>query len=299
MSLLLERDHFHYGEEIKISFSFVPCDYIGLHTHEFYEIAYVSNGEGWHIYNGKKESVHSGDYVILDLNAEHAFTAAPGPEMHVTNCIFKPEFIDRSLAGCQNLSQVLETYLLPGVSDPNAQLTSGMILHDKDGRVLQLIDRIRHELERRESGYNHLARLYLVELLIFSMRSVDQSRPRPKHYPDDIRRVYTYINEHYTEKITLAFCAELAGLSSGALCQKFKAVTGMGITQYIQSKRISLACRLLVSSGYHIPDIARTCGYTDTKYFTEVFKRLISSSPSAYRRAKRLDKQTASPPAAS
>ena len=48
-----------------------------------------------------------------------------------------------------------------------------------------------------------------------------------------------------------------------------------------------MACRLLASGSDKIPVIAEQCGYSDIRYFSQVFRRVVGTAPLAYRQAKR------------
>ena len=59
----------------------------------------------------------------------------------------------------------------------------------------------------------------------------------------------------------------------------------MTVIDYLNQVRIQNACRYLRSSDKEVGDIALLCGFRDAAYFSNVFKRLTGTSPSAYRKA--------------
>ena len=67
------------------------------HSHDFLELAYVVKGKAVHILNDAESIISEGDYFILDYNSQHSYYSVNGCEFAVINCLFKPEFIDKSL----------------------------------------------------------------------------------------------------------------------------------------------------------------------------------------------------------
>lgn len=93
----------------------------------------------------------------------------------------------------------------------------------------------------------------------------------------------TYIQEHYTEHITLDTLANAAGRNPQYISSVFSKACGMSITRYITTLRVEEAKRLLRSTGMPIGEIAASVGYQDAKYFSRVFQRLTGKSPREYR----------------
>ena len=83
-----------------------------------------------------------------------------------------------------------------------------------------------------------------------------------------------------TSNLTLA---ELFYTSEGNLSRQFKAVTGYTINEYIISKRMGEAERLLIYEDDEIKDVAAQCGYDDLQYFYRIFKRYADCTPAEFR----------------
>jgi AraC family transcriptional regulator len=63
----------------------------------------------------------------------------------------------------------------------------------------------------------------------------------------------------------------------------FRDATGRTPHQYVIMCRIERAKHLLVETALPIIDIGRQVGFTDQSYFTAVFRKLMASTPKAYR----------------
>ncbi|MBR2405968.1 MAG: helix-turn-helix domain-containing protein [Clostridia bacterium] len=100
---------------------------------------------------------------------------------------------------------------------------------------------------------------------------------------DRIGRVATYIEEHYTEPLTLEHLAAIANYSPTHLSKRFKEATGLPPIRYLNNIRIEQAKYLLQFSDESIGKIMEKIGFTDTSYFSKFFKKLLGYSPQAFR----------------
>ena len=101
-----------------------------------------------------------------------------------------------------------------------------------------------------------------------------------------LQQVFDYIDESYCEKIKLSQLADIAGLSEGYFCARFKQVTSKNFSDYLNQLRIEKAATLLETSNDSIAEIAFATGFEDAAYFSRVFKRYMGKTPSAFRRVR-------------
>lgn len=101
---------------------------------------------------------------------------------------------------------------------------------------------------------------------------------------EKILAVRNYLEEHFTEDINLDFLSALFFISKFHLSREFKKTTGVTIGNYLNSRRINEAKRLLRFTKEPISFIAAACGIPDVNYFTKVFTKYESMTPSQYRK---------------
>ena len=99
-----------------------------------------------------------------------------------------------------------------------------------------------------------------------------------------LKHITSYLDEHYTENISLDFLAEQFYISKYYLSREFKKEHGTTIIQYLLTKKITHAKELLRYSNSSIEDIAALCGIDDASYFNKVFKKLEGCTASEYRK---------------
>lgn len=102
-----------------------------------------------------------------------------------------------------------------------------------------------------------------------------------------LQRSFAYIQEHFTEDISKTELAKMEELGISQYYLLFRQLTGMPPSQYVTKLRIKLACKLLDDASLSVGDIAESCGYDDTFYFSRVFRKECGVSPSQYRKGMR------------
>jgi len=101
-----------------------------------------------------------------------------------------------------------------------------------------------------------------------------------------IRKAISYINDNYTNRISLQEVAQYTCLSPNYLSQLFKQETGKSFLEYMTQCRVEAAKKLLVQSNLTISEIAFKLGYDMPSYFSEVFKKSEGITPSQYRKGR-------------
>jgi AraC-like DNA-binding protein len=98
-----------------------------------------------------------------------------------------------------------------------------------------------------------------------------------------IQRSVSYINDNYHTDISRSAVAGQAGMSASHFSRMFRKVMGVSYQEYVNSKRITKAMKLLCTSSQSITEIAISLGFADTTGFGRIFKKLTGQTPSAYR----------------
>lgn len=109
------------------------------------------------------------------------------------------------------------------------------------------------------------------------------------HSKCDIQSVKDYIDQHYTEKISLDALAQIFYINKFHLTRVFKMVYGISINSYIQQLRITQAKHLLRFSDLPVQAVAQKCGIDDANYFSRMFKKVEGVSPGGFRRMWKKD----------
>jgi AraC-like DNA-binding protein/CheY-like chemotaxis protein len=104
-----------------------------------------------------------------------------------------------------------------------------------------------------------------------------------------LERALTYLDSNLHKKIVQADVAHSFGLSTFQFSRLFKRLTRVTFQEYLLSRRIEEAQRLLENPKASITDVCFTVGFQDLSYFTRIFQRYVGLSPSRYRQAREAD----------
>ncbi len=99
-----------------------------------------------------------------------------------------------------------------------------------------------------------------------------------------IVRVVDYLNVHYKEEINLTELAEYVNKSSNYLSYAFKKEMGINYVEYLNNLRIEEAKKVLQSTNKMAYEIAGDVGFSNYKYFSQVFKKVTGQTPAQYRK---------------
>lgn len=92
-----------------------------------------------------------------------------------------------------------------------------------------------------------------------------------------------YIKENYKRDISAGDVAGILGYSDVYFSKIFKQLFDDTFINYLTKIRIDKAKVLLKDVSFNIKEVGASVGYTDSNYFTKVFKRSVGMSPSEYR----------------
>lgn len=104
-----------------------------------------------------------------------------------------------------------------------------------------------------------------------------------KHGDSEIIRVQEHIEENYQEKMTVEELADKFAIGRRSLERRFKKSTNNTIIEYVQRVKIEAAKRSFESGLKNITEVMYDVGYTDTKAFRTVFKKITGLTPIEYR----------------
>jgi len=199
------------------------------------------------------------------------------------NCLFLPSLIDETLSGCEALSEVVKNYLIKLDFYQVKDHPTNFIYHDGNGWIGTLFQQIYKEYQEKNIGFFETIRSCLVMILIHIMRQIEM----PNVYGSSnemIRYIIDYVEKNYTEKLSLNVISQKYNYTLQHVSALFKKEVGVNFQEYIQSVRIKESCRLLINTEQKVADIATKVGYSNIKFFNEVFKRHMEMTPREFRK---------------
>lgn len=245
------------------------------HYHPEFELTYIVSGSGYRIVGNSHEHFSSGDLVLLGSNLPHTWWGKneDGSLSEAIVIQFSNEFIEPFLRLNEGyaIKALLERAAkgLRFVSDAALVYKLVSIGQTKEmDSILSLLSILQNLTEK--SGSNLCPDAYHNVI--------------SKKFETRINKVCTYIQDHYSEPISLQQVSELVFMTESNFCKFFKKATSTTFSDYVNDLRINEACHLLIYTEDNISKIAQDCGFESLSYFNRVFLKKKRIKPSLFRK---------------
>ena len=137
-----------------------------------------------------------------------------------------------------------------------------------------------------EAGYAHKISAHLSSLLVDIGRACrsdgitsEYSISAPTR---SIKSVHNALTENCGYHWTLTEMAELSGYSVSRFCALYKERYSTTPIEYLITRRIAKAKKLLALGEHNVTEISELCGFSSLHYFSVTFKKHVGLSPSEY-----------------
>lgn len=248
----------------------------------------VEDGEGELVYEGKKHDLKAGDVVFIDCRK--AYSHSTGKAHGVDNNHSTEEKDGGklwSLRWCHfygpSMPAVYAKYCerggLPVIR--SADMARGADVSQYADLLTDIYDLASSSDYIRDMRINGKLN-DLLTLLMESSWHQGNSSSAPKKM--EVSCVKSFLDEHYSEKLSLESVASHFFIDKHYLARLFKKQYGVTLVTYLQQVRITHAKRMLRFTDKSIEEIGLECGIGELNYFSRVFKKLEVVSPSEFRR---------------
>ena len=254
------------------------------HIHEFIEILYCTMGEYRVTLNGKAYRLAAGDLIVVNSREIHEAYAVMVPAKY-TVIKFSPELLSSTP------KSVFEyKYMLPFTLE-NTGLNK-LFTHEmtKDSCIGEATENMLNEYTRKQYGYEMAIRGELCRLFLWILRkwesdgaNLNSGGDLPESTMLKLKEVFEYIDNNFNDDITLEAAAEVCGFSVSHFSRVFKKTVGENFSDYLNSRRILEAQRLVATTDMNITEIAMECGFSSVSYFIKRFRDKTGVSPKKYR----------------
>ena len=242
------------------------------HCHSFHELVLVKSGSALHICDGSAAHISKGSILYLREDDEHVFDQMDN--LCLTNVLFMPDEFHISSSLLKMLSECCH-------KDSHGQIIVGSkVQHQADLLLSQIIDenikRDQHSQVMVEALFSQLAvTLWRAHQMTADFRSEEQ---------DKLLTLINYINEHFQDELNWNALSEQFEIPMRTLNRKVQEHTGLTPNNYLGRVRLCHASYLLSHTLNAVTDIAFSCGFNDSNYFSSKFHQAFEMTPLQYRK---------------
>lgn len=238
-----------------------------FHTHNCYEIYLFLEGDVKFIAENKSYSLEPYDVVIAKKHELHNISFIKATPYHRIVLQVWPDFFQHN-----NCTEYEEFFLNSSASGDNK--IPGEIV-----RSSGLYDAFK-KYQKYSNNYKlkHTPILNAIVTEILYLINNTKQFATPDYSNTPLGKIILYLNEHYTEDISLEILEKQFFLSKSYLCRLFRNTTGLTIFDYIRKKRLAMV-QDLTNNGMSISDAAKTAGFHDYSSFYRAYNKEYGNSP--------------------
>ncbi|MDO9341444.1 MAG: AraC family transcriptional regulator [Bacteroidales bacterium] len=251
-----------------------------VHSHNNFELNYITSGSGKRIVGNSIMSYAEGDLVLLGPNIPHCWDVLVTGKVTPPECIVTHFYENIIISDFFNIPELEEIVAL--LKNAGNGIWFKGKKTEKVGLVLKKMVTLKG-LER----YVELLKVFNLLLQIEERENLALPSSLPNFYDrdhDQINKIYEYVFKNVQTGIKLKEASALVFMESGSFCRYFKKKTNQTFMGYVKYVRIGIAAKLLAETDKQITQICYECGYKNLANFNLYFKAIMKKTPSEYRK---------------
>jgi transcriptional regulator GlxA family with amidase domain len=173
---------------------------------------------------------------------------------------------------------------------PNVNLVDDKIMTHEDGiytsggaySFLNLLVYLIERYAGRETAIA-ISKIFMIDIDRISQSPFIMFTGQKDHQDQPVIRAQEYIENNFENRITVDEVADKFAIGRRSLERRFKKATGNTLIEYMQRVKIEAAKRSFETSHKNINEVMYDVGYSDTKAFRELFRKITGLTPIEYR----------------
>lgn len=248
-----------------------------FHSHTFYEMLCCRNNcDAEYLVGTERYKLQKGDIIFVPPGISHRpLLQEQMSEPYIRDVLWFSEDFLQLLARTtpELLSHKLQVPFLFRTAGTGWEFICDLI---RDGVK---------EAESGQIGWGSLVAANTANILIQLLRTGLEHpiHPMKAEKPELLDRVLSYVEEHLSEKITLADIARNFYVSESTITQTFRKKMGISFYRCVTQRRL-IAAKKLIENGTSLDSTAEQVGFSDYSSFFRAFKQEYGISPRQYRK---------------
>ena len=254
----------------EVSFNWLNSDYAFLHTHDYFEIYIITNGNFTHYINNELYNVSAGDACLIRPNDCHKLVYSLSENGHHLNFMIKPEY-----------AKLIFDSFGPDVYDSIIKKRTALNFSLNQVDLSKIINTITPLINTKSPIKSRTMRTKVIVSYLLSEMLI-QKIVRSNTFPQWFLSFLKELNNP-TKKYNVKELAKQTNYSYSRLSRIFKDYMDITIVTYINNIKINYACNLLCNTDMSIIQIANELNYESIGHFNKLFKNQMHVTPSEYR----------------
>ncbi len=277
------KSHFFKSNDFPINILHTkPHPSCPLHIHDFTEMVIIGQGKAKHITDYGTSEISEGDVFVIIPGEKHGYKCND-ENFEVYNIIFDFSTFEKSMFALKKSASFKALFNLEPILRQKGENIKKMKLSPYQLTISRdILSRIQEELSKKQSSYEDMCRALITELFVFICRCYEEV-PISTH-PELIRiaHVLEFIEKNYDKKISQSELLKICHMSRSSFQRTFLKSTGTTPKKYIIKVRLAHAVDLIATKKYNITGAAYATGFSDSNYFSRIFRRYFKMSPSTF-----------------
>ena len=240
------------------------------HLHFQIELALIFDGHTRITVDTAEYDVHGGDAFVVFPNQVHTFETVRRENYILLK--INPELIPELMP--QFTSSVPKKSIIQGAAN--------------DKELRSLIEAISEAYRSDEPFKEPLLRGYLLVFFSRLLQRLELTDVQSGDY-HVVGSIMNYCNENYQKPLSLTTLARDLHLNKYYISHIMSSKLNIGFNDYINSLRVSGACKMLVKTDSTITEISEAVGFNTLRTFNRAFSKQMGCTPSQYRQKKKIE----------
>lgn len=251
--------------------------HIPVHWHDEVEIIYIKKGSIT-IYIGEEVFPASAGDLFFVNSGELHFMESDDMGVEYYTLLFPLAFLSFQM------EDDLEQEIFLPLRQKKLLLPVHLKEFESEKYMTNLIREIIDVNDEKEIGYQLRTKILLLELLEGLLKENGFRQGNFTNTTGMQRELLAYIQNHYTEKISLSMLAQQFHLSEKYISWYFKEHFSISFMQYVSHLRMTRAKDLLLTTEFSVTEVALSSGYPSVNLFIRSFKEMHGATPLQYRK---------------
>lgn len=262
---VFQEDQFHIGQTVLNSNVITPA-----HTHDFYEIFIIEDGEVNHFVNGEQKVMRKGDLHFVRPEDEHYFQKGRCRKAQFVNLAFSKSLF-------RLVENILKQYF------ESEEKLERVEAHIPARMEIAILSKLAFVARERSNLFQVSQKDMVIGILLDCMIILDSQADNEENPPEWLEIACLEIKKHKYYVEGLEKFVELSGKSQEHLTRCMKKYYQITPTEYLNRIKLEHAAMLLETTEDHILDIMMDCGFNNVSHFNQLFKKNFGLTPSKYR----------------